>query len=395
MGNIARPAPGSILFLIRSLNLGGSERQLIYLARGLHGRGWDVTVAIYYSGVLDVELEEEGIRLVNLRKSGRWDLWGVLWRLVSLLRRVRPEAVYSFLGTANILATMARPCVPHTKWIWSIRSSNVHLSQAGRVSALSYRVERVLSRFADLIISNSQAGLDYAAAHGFPRDRMFVVPNGVDTERFRPNPEAGAKIRRSWGIENGRPVIGMLARIDPMKGHPVFLAAASIVAAARPDVRFVCAGAGAEEYVEQLRQQAGRLGIGECTSFPGGCTDPVPVLNAFDLCCSSSYGEGFSNSVAEAMACGVPCVVTDVGDSALIVGSTGKVVPPDNPEELAKAILELLRELDAGVALEPRKRILESFSLTSLVEATEFGIRGLDRQPTTQGLSTQVRTKGW
>jgi glycosyltransferase involved in cell wall biosynthesis len=375
MANISKRAPGSILFLIRSLELGGSQRQLIYLAKGLQQRGWDVTVAIYYSGVLDIELEEAGIRIVNLCKSGRWDLHGVLWRLVSLLHRARPEAVYSFLGTANILATMARPFVPPTKWLWSIRASNMDLSVYGRASALSYRVERVLSRLPNLIISNSQAGLEHAAAHGFPRARIIVVPNGTDTERFRPDPEAGANIRSSWGIENGRPVIGMLSRLDPMKAHPVFLSAASIVAAARPDVRFVCAGGGPEAYVQHLRQLARRFGIGDCTLFPGGYTNPVAVLNAFDLCCSSSsYGEGFSNSISEAMACGVPCVVTDVGDSALIVGPTGAVAPPDNPGDLADAMLKLLWDLNAGVALEPRQRILKRFSLDSLIEATELMI---------------------
>jgi glycosyltransferase involved in cell wall biosynthesis len=359
----------SIFLVIRSLNLGGSERQLVELARGLRQRGHRVTVGVFYSPApLEVELRQDGIRLADLRKKGRWDSFGFVRRLRAAISNANPDVVYSFLGGANIFAAAVRPFIPRTKLVWSIRSADMDLTRYDWAHRVGYAIERRLSGAADLIISNSQAGLEYAAARGFPRERIAVVPNGIDVSRFRPDAQLRQSPRNAWGLVGAEVAIGMLARLDAMKGYPDFLRAAAQVARCRSDVKFICIGDGAEE--QALKALAADLGIADRVVFPGAAHDPVAALNGLDLFCSASITEGFSNSIAEAMACGLPCVVTDVGDSALIVGECGSVVPRSRPHLLAEAIAEQLETHGNGESSLRRARIVEEFPISKMVDRT-------------------------
>lgn len=360
----------SILLLVRSLEAGGAERQLVELARGLKSRGRKVTVALFYKkGPLLHDLEKAGVPLIDLKKAGRWDLAGFLMRTARAVRETRPDVIYSFLGGANIIASLVRPFVGPTRIVWSIRSSNMDLRRYDWLHGLAYWIERQLSRTADLIISNSQAGRDFAVVHGFPKDRIRIVPNGIDTDRFRPDAHLRQRQRAAWGLGDEHVAVGVLARLDPMKGHGTFLEAVALLAENRPDMRFFVIGGGPEE--DRLRRQAARLGLGRAISFTGPSDRPESALNGFDICCSpSEFGEGFSNSIAEAMACGVPCVVTDVGDSARIVGDTGEVVPPSDSRSLGEAILRLAARLDDGRKTRVRERAADHFSVGAMVEGT-------------------------
>ncbi|MHC5827541.1 MAG: glycosyltransferase, partial [Nostoc sp.] len=163
------------------------------------------------------------------------------------------------------------------------------------------------------------------------------------TERFQPNPEAGLQVRTEWRISKDTILIGLVGRLDPMKDHPTFLKAVALLCKEREDIRFVCVGMGSHEYAQELYQLAEELEVAEKVIWAGGRADMPDIYNALDInCSSSSYGEGFSNVIGEAMACGVPCVVTDVGDSAWIIGDTGIVVPPNNPEALKAGITSLI-----------------------------------------------------
>jgi glycosyltransferase involved in cell wall biosynthesis len=257
--------------------------------------------------------------------------------------------------------------------VWGVRASNMDLDRYDWLSRLSYRIECRLSRFADLIICNSRAGLEYAAAHGFPGGRMTVIPNGIDTEHFKPDAAARERIRAEWGIAESEMLIGLVARLDPMKDHLTCFRAAAMLAQERSDVRFVCVGDGAEPYKSKLYQQASELGLDGRLIWAGARHDMPAVYNALDFATSSSYSEGFSNTIAEAMACSVPCVVTDVGDAKQIVGDTGFVMEPGNPSALASAWQEALK---TGVyekskrGQRARERIIEHFSLERLIEET-------------------------
>jgi glycosyltransferase involved in cell wall biosynthesis len=237
-----------ILFFIRSLNAGGAERQLVVTSKGLAERGYEVVVITFYSGgFFSDELSKSKVRLLSLNKKGRWDLMTFYFRLISLLKKEMPDVIYSFLGVANIFSVLTRPFVPHARVIWGVRASNMDLVRYGWIDRWSYWVECRLARFADRIVTNSHAGLNFAVAHGFPEPKMTIIPNGIDTEYFCPDKIARYRVRKKWGVDKNERLIGLVARIDPMKGHATFLKAAKLLRLQLSNIRFVCVGEGETE----------------------------------------------------------------------------------------------------------------------------------------------------
>lgn len=366
----------ALMFLVRSLERGGAERQLVVLVKGLASRGHAVVVAVFYAdGAYETELAAAGVRVIHLRKQGRWDMLPFLTRLLRLLRKERPTVLHSYLGVPNLLAVVLKLFLPRIQIIWGVRASNVDLSRYDWLSRLAYVLECRLARFASSIIANSHAGKHYAVANGFPETKMVVIPNGIDTDYFRFDSEGRRVVRLAWGVGEDEILVGLVGRLDPMKDHPVFLEAASHIAREHRGVRFVCVGGGPADYAEALKQRAADLGLTNQLIWAGARDNMPTVYSALDIASSSSsYGEGFSNTIAEAMACGVPCVVTDVGDSALIVGGTGSVVPSGDHSALAAAIQRLTdlppeERQELGAAC--RVRIVSEFSVDKLVQRTE------------------------
>lgn len=365
-----------VVFLIRDLNYGGAQRQLVTLVKGFDQQRFDVTVLYFYSGgPLEKDLKDSEIPMICLDKRGRWHLFGFFWRLVQHLNHIHPDVLHGYLGESNLATIFLKPFYPSTRMILGERGSNKDLvKNYGWVSPLIFQLECLLSRFADLIIVNSHAGRAHCLAHGFPADKTVVIHNGIDTERFKPDPEAGAKVRAEWGISEDTILIGLVGRLYPMKDHPTFLRAAALLCEERQDVRFVCVGIGPENYAQNLYQLADELGISEKVIWAGARADMPAVHSALDIAASSSSdGEGFSNVIGEAMACGVPCVACDVGDSAWIIGNTGIVVPPKNPEALKTAMKRLIENIGTN-SYNPeqiRQRIIEHFSVPQLVLKTE------------------------
>jgi len=379
--------PLSIVLLVRSLEVGGAERQLAELAIGLSRRGHQVCVAVFYRRGLFIDaLEREGIEIIDLAKRGRWEVVRFVRRDQESLRRVRPDLIYSFLGGANIVAVLVRRAVPGVKLVWSVRSSDLDLGRYDWTHRLGYRIERSLATVPDLIIANSRAGRDFAISRGFPEPRFAVVANGIDTDRFSPNRSLRTKQRRAWRIGNDTILVGCLARLDPMKDHATFLRAGALVAADREDIFLACVGNGPE--LASLKALALELGIERRTLFAHNA-DAVMALNAFDIACSSSFTEGFPNAVAEAMACGRSCVVTDAGDSAEIVGKCGTIVPSRDPEALATGISRKIELRSRTRSTAARQRIIEHFSVDQMVDRTIAEFEEIVRRQTgVQGLAT-------
>lgn len=364
-----------IVFLIRNLNYGGAQRQLLTLVKGLDRQCFDITVLYFYSGgPLENDLKDSEIPLICLEKCGRWDIFGFFWRLFQHLKQIQPDVLHGYLNESNLLTIFLKPFFPSTQIVWGVRDSNMDLKHYDWLSQLLFYAECFLSRFADLIVANSHAGKSYYQTHGFPANKIVVVPNGIDTERFKPDPKRRAKVRFEWGISEETILIGLVGRLHPMKDHPTFLRAAALLCGQRQDIRFVCAGTGPENYAQQLCQLTSDLGISEKVIWAGARSDMPSVYNALDIACSSSsYGEGFANVIGEAMACGVPCVVTNVGDSAEIVGNKGIVIPPQKPELLKNAINELIEniEISGCKRQDIRQLIVDRFSVLQLVLKTK------------------------
>jgi glycosyltransferase involved in cell wall biosynthesis len=366
-----------IFFLVRALTYGGAERQLVVLSKGLRERGHDVVIAMFYAGgPLENDLTDTKVRIRALNKWGRWDMFGFLFRLIRAVRQERPDVLHGYLWDSNLLTVAIKPFFPNIKIVWGVRSSARDLNDETWLDRVSIKLNCWLSKFPDAIIANSQVGRDDYLAQGYPGEKMVVVPNGVDTERFRADPDARRTVRQEWGVTEQESVVGVVGRLSPIKDHPNFLRAAALLAKERKDVRFVCVGDGSAEYRQTLHVLAEELGLRGCLIWNEAREDMSAVYNALDIAVSSSYSEGLSNVIGEAMACGVPCVVTNVGDSAWVVGDTGEVVPPKDPVALKNAIERLLDQKAHGPA-QIRQGIVDRLSVSNLIANTERTLNAL------------------
>ncbi|MDR0563700.1 MAG: glycosyltransferase [Azoarcus sp.] len=369
-----------IVFLIRSLEIGGAEQQLVTLARVLHARGETVTVLTFYpGGALRDELAKSGVPVADLGKRGRWDAVAFFGRLWKTLSALRPDVLYSFLTTANILGLWAGRLAGIRRIVWGMRVSLSHknLSCYGRLERVESRLAAALARFANHIVCNSLAGLGVYVGMGYPEKKCSVIENGIDTRRFVFDPAGRERLRGEWGVAEDVFLVGYAARLVPIKNHPAFLRAVKLCidSASASDLpvrmRFVCVGEGA--IGEGLRTLATQMGLGGAVLWAGERQDMPSVYSAFDIAVSSSSSEGFSNAISEAMSCSVPCAVTDVGDSARIVGGTGWIVPPGDEKILARAWQEaaaLPREALAERGRAARHRIETEYSVERMAAKT-------------------------
>lgn len=377
------PPPGRrgerlrILLLVRALGFGGAERQIVTLATGLAQRGHAVTVVTFYpGGAFEGALAGGNPSRLNLEKAGRWDVFGFLGRLLRAISTERPDIVYSFLPMANLLAAATRAMVrTGPALVWGVRGTPLDLSRYDRLERASIRMERMLSHVPDLVIANSRAGADWASRWPSGQKKAAMVPNGIDTTAFRPaTPRQRAAARASLGCPPGAVIVAVVARFDPMKDHAGFLRALAIAAHRAPDLRALVVGDGPPAAVTRLHDAAAALGLAKRVIWAGRRREVEQVYHAADmLCLPSAFGEGFPNVVAEAMASGLRCVVTDVGDCAYLVGGTGWVVPPAAPELLAGALFECRRAvLENGVIdTAARHRVVQQFGVEAMISATE------------------------
>ncbi|WP_417845194.1 glycosyltransferase [Thalassospira povalilytica] len=364
-----------ILFLIRSLERGGAERQLCVLAKALSDAGHEVHVCTFYragniSHYRDM-LVGTGVVLHDLGKSGRWDMLGFLFRCHKLAFVLKPDVVHGYLPTGNILATFCKILQPRVKLVFGIRSAVMHLQFYDCISRCAYWLERHMASIANLVIANSSEGGELYRAKC---PNVFIIPNGIDVEKFYPQAEVASSVRKMWQIGQDAFLIGMVARIDPMKDHETFLHAATLFAESHPEVRFVFVGGGNPSRREKLQKLSEELGIGSIVIWAGEFDDMPACYNAFDLVTLTSKGEGFPNAIAEAMACGVVPVASDVGAVSELVGDAGGVVPVGDALALKKA-WESFHDLTAdqlkAVGVKARERIVLRFSTATLAQESE------------------------
>lgn len=366
-----------VVFLARTLNRGGAQRQLLILAKGLQARGHEIHVIVFYAhGALEPEFRAAALPVHVLHRKNRWDLYAVWRQLVALVQQIEPEIIHGYLETPNVCAALLQRRTTRARAVFGIRASRIDYAQYDWAIRLMNWLEARAAKHAALIIANSQAGAMDAIRAGFPAQKTIVIHNGIDTQKFYPDPVAGQRLRTQWQIENAQPLIGLVGRLDPKKDHHAFLLAAAEVKKMRANVRFVCVGEGDKIYLQQLQQRANELGLSETMKWIPATDEMTAVYSALDiLCLPSAFGEGFANVMGEAMACGVPCVATDVGDAREIIGEFGIIVPPKNPSALAAGLLQCLDSGYKGQREKIRARICTNFSTQKLVDETEAALQ--------------------
>lgn len=366
-----------VLHVITSFALGGAEQMLVKLL----GSPALQDVEQHVISLLPIDALAERARATGacvhqVDLLGGLPLLGGTFQLAVHARRIAPDLVQGWLYHGNLGALAAQAVQPHcVPLIWGIRQSLATLEGENRWARFAIHASRKLSRIPDCITFNSLTSLEQHVRFGFSSSRTRYLPNGFDVDRFRPDTEARARSRAQWKAGDKAVVFGLVARVHPAKDHASFLAAAQRVANDCRNAVFVLCGTGADRENTELVGLAQRLGLADHVRLLGESTRVHEVMAGLDVLVSSSCAiEAFSNSVGEAMSCGVPCVVTAVGDSPFVVAETGVVVPPSNPERLAVAMSEMIAmgaAARAELGQRARARILAEFSLDTV--AARYG----------------------
>ena len=367
------------MLLIRDLDTGGTQRQLVVLANALARSGEKISVITFYAaGVTSPYLLDDRVNWYSLQKAGRWDLFGFVRRFKKLLKKERPDIVYGFLDGANLLAAVTALTNPRRQYrvVWGMRSSFMDWSNYDWTWRVLNRILFWLARVPDLVIFNSDRGAHFYKAAGFRAKSITVVPNGVDTEVFTLDNRARRQARLELGLNPAHCLVGTVGRLDPVKDLKSWLAAASRLVEIDSRFRFVIVGPGQSESSMALLQAITCSGLASFVQWVDKSDRPQDFYNAMDIYLSSSRGEGFPNTIAEAMACGVPCVVTDVGDSALLVGNTGRVTPVGDVTAMVDAVrqLQARRNVDSDVVQCIRQRVCEKFSIHQLCDRSRCAL---------------------
>jgi len=357
-----------ILHVISGLGTGGAETALLRLVNGLDRGRFHNTVLTLRDGPMRAQFDASGVEVLDARLGGLRDLPRT-WRLLGeLARSARPHVVQGWMNHGNLGALRAQRALrPRPRLVWGIRQSLYNLKQEKRATRLVIRAEAALSRAPDVILFNSSVALEQHRAQGFANALMEVIPNGFDTAKFRPDPAARRDTRAQLGVPDDAMLVGLVARYHPIKDFPMFFRAMARVLRQIPAARAVAIGTHVPDQGAMVDQLVGRE-LAPRVLLRDAANDVQNVYPALDVLCSTSYGEGFPNVVAEAMACGVPCVVTDAGDSATIVGDSGEVVARGDDAACAAAVARMLTDPAARAArgARARARVVDRFSLAAM-----------------------------
>jgi len=373
-----------ILHLITKLGLGGAETQLLVLAQAMHAQGHDIRVVTLIPGGENAQrLRKAGIQLDDLgMRRGLPTPWGI-FRLVRLLRAWRPDVVQSWLYHADLVATIAAHFASVPALLWNLRCSVLDPGDHSRLLFLIIRLLARLSGYPDCIISNSAAGRQFHRQMGYSPQRWQVIPNAIYTDRYKPSEKARLDLRSELGVPEDALLVALVARFHPMKDHRCFLQAVAPIAALQPKLHVVLVGQGMDVANSALGSLLADTGLQGQVHLLGARTDMPLLQAAWDIAVSASYSEGFSNTIAEAMACGVPCVSTAVGDAQLLLGDTGRLVPAKEPLAMQKALQELLQLSPVQrrtMGMAARRRIETEFSPGKMVARYLMTYRELQAQ---------------
>lgn len=371
-----------ILHVITDLDLGGAEVMLAKLLETLDCDQYKLTVvSLKKRGVIAERIEALGISVYHLNLNAPLKWYDGILQFRRLLQQKSPDLIQGWMYHGNLASFLLKALfTPKTPVLWNIRHSLHMLHEQPVVLRLLIRLGAFLSKSCQGIIYNAGISARQHAAMGYSPQKEIVIPNGFDLELFRPDQQARKKVRGDLKIPEEAILIGLIARFDPLKDHVNFLKAAALLAREKDDVYFLMVGRGVDQKESGLLKWIERLGLKGRAICLGERHDVAPYYAALDIMALTSHAEAFPNVVGEAMSSGVPCVVTDVGDCRYLVGNTGVVAPPGNPEALKAGFGKLIEmgPAERGLLGEAaRNRIRERFSILSIVTQYETLYQGL------------------
>lgn len=371
------PKPIKVMHLIAGLDPGGAQLMLQRLACGLdRARFISRVISLTEGGSVARELAANGIHVSALgMRRGVPDPRGII-RFHKHVRFVQPDLIQTWMYHADLLGGISGAILDHVPVIWGIHHSSFDPRTDKPTTRLTARACALLStRLPTRIVCCSESALETHLRMGYPANRMTVIYGGIDTEAFKPDATARVEVRRELRLSGDGALIGMAARFHPQKDHRGIVEAMRMLVQRYPHAHLALLGAGIDTTNREVAEWIHAAGISDRVTLLGYRPDLPRLLAGLDIAClASSHGEAFPQAVGEAMACGVPCVVTDVGDSALMVGDTGVVVPARDPQALANGLQRLIDEGPEARhtrGLRARCRVEDFFGLTRMLSAYE------------------------
>jgi glycosyltransferase involved in cell wall biosynthesis len=363
-----------VIHIISGLGQGGAETVLHrLLTASMQGDRHEV-VSMGADGVFGPRLRAAGIPVHTLNMGSPRGLVKGLWDMYRLLRKRQPDVVQTWMYHADLIGGVVARLAGIKAVSWGIRNSGADLHRSSRsAKIIAWLCARVSGVVPAVIVSCAENAADRHRQWGYKADRVLVIPNGYDLSRWKSDADARRSARQEWGVADDAVVIGSVARWNPLKDHENLLAAFALSRQRNPRLRCVLIGHEMEASNHQLAALLNRYALHDSVILLGKRDDVPKLMNGLDVHVLSSRAEGFPNVVAEAMAAGIACVVTDVGDAAMMVDDTGWVAPPRNPAALSQGIDAAVAQLGtpelAERAARGRERVGRLFSLQAMVEA--------------------------
>ncbi|WP_158622812.1 glycosyltransferase [Aquabacterium soli] len=363
-----------VLHIISGLAQGGAETVLCRLVESMPEQEHLVAV-LSTLDQLEGRLRQAGAQItyIDLRTPWRLPLGLIeLWRFI---RRTRPDVVQTWMYHADVVGGVCARLAGAAPVCWGLHHASPSAPDLGLTARLSAKLGKMLSGWIPAsIIACSNTTSRCHAAFGYRPAAIRVICNGYDTEVFRPDPSRGRSVRRRLRIDDGARLIGMVARFHPAKDHANLFQALALLRQRRPSGwRCLLVGDGMNHAHPDVARLLASSHLADEVVLAGPQADMPAIMNALDVLVLSSATEAFPNVLNEAMACGVPCVSTDVGDASLIVGDTGWTVPAKNPAALADALATALQASESAPDWElrcqaARQRIVDNFSAAAMAE---------------------------
>ncbi|MEL6927019.1 MAG: glycosyltransferase [Cyanobacteria bacterium J06600_6] len=366
-----------LLFLTTGLNSGGAEVMLLSILSTLDRDRFEPTViSLMDKGIYGSQIEQLDIPVYCVEMLAGKPTLDSAKRLTQLIKQIEPDLIQGWMYHANLAAQLFNFFVNRkVPVLWSIHHSLHEISAEKPLTQGIIRFGSWSSKYTAKVAFVSEKSQSQHEKLGYAKANSCVIPNGFDTDKFKADSEIRQKFRQELGVNDETFLIGSVARYHPMKDHANFLRAAKILLESHPETMFVMLGTEVDDNNPELTSLIEELGIGDRVRMLGQRGDVPQITPALDILTSSSaFGEAFPLVIGEAMACEVPCVVTDIGDSGWIVGDSGRVVPPKNAAALAKGWEEVVNMSvtdRAYLGKSARNRIVENFSLTSIVDRYE------------------------
>lgn len=362
-----------IIHVITGLNNGGAEAILYRLCK-YDNINEHIVISMMDNGKYGELLKNENLSVYTLNMSaGKLTFSGVV-SLYKIIKKLKPDIVQTWMYHANLIGGIVAKIAGIKKIVWGIHHSNLDKTHNKKSTIFIVKILGKISNMVPTdIIFCAEKSYEVHKSIGYRCKNMKVVPNGYELDKFYPNIENIQNLKNELNLNNTKNIIGFVARFDELKDHNNLLHSLKVVKEGIVDFKCLLVGANIVSMNKDLMNMIEKYDLFENIILLGERNDIPDIMNLLDIHILSSYSEAFPNVLCEAMACGTPCITTDVGDATFIIGDTGYVVPIKDPNSMSKKIIEMIYEKENNIlAWENRKlkcseRIVQNFSIEKMI----------------------------